>query len=78
MRWSSMMGYRLRTSDAASFPSCTSCFGAVVFLRKLDRLVCADRLAVSLCRTGAEIYQSPHSHRSATLGSTAAARRAGR
>jgi hypothetical protein len=40
--------------------------------------VCADRLAVSFCRTGAEIYQSPHSPRSATLGSTAAARRAGR
>ena len=77
MCWSSMMGYCLRTSDAASFPSCTSCFGVYFFFGSLIT-VCADRLAVSFCRTGAEIYQSPHSHRSATLGSTAAARRAGR
>ena len=77
MCWSSMMGYCLRTSDAASFPSCTSCFGVYFVFGSLIT-VCADRLAVSFCRTGAEIYQSPHSHRSATLGSTAAARRAGR
>ena len=31
MCWSSMMGYGLRTSDAASFPSCTSCFGVYYF-----------------------------------------------
>ena len=37
-----------------------------------------ERRIHKLLQDGAEIYQSPHSHRSATLGSTAAARRAGR
>ena len=51
MCWSSRMGYCLRTSDAASFPSCTSCFGVYFFFGSLIT-VCADRLAVSFLQDG--------------------------
>ena len=77
MCWSSMMGYCLRTADAASFPSCTSCFGVYFFFGSLIT-VCGRQARCKFLQDGAEIYQSPHSDRSATLGSTAAARRAGR
>ena len=49
----------------------------VLFLRKLDHRL-RRQARCKFLQDGAEIYQSPHSHRSATLGSTAAARRAGR